>query len=360
MKQSIFPLFAVSLFAAFLVISGPALTGALPQAAAQETPEQPPAGSSNQSGDKSKAKSQDKSQDKSAPKAPEDDDFPVDAGGDIVDRVLEEASSAPADKPAGQRDRDRPGNREPDGARNGARNGDNRAGGAVVEPGKPTKEDVKVIDFGEEEEGPSVEMMTAQDPTPLKHKSLIRKKFRGPAPGGVAAEQLVEVPSRWSAGVQLGGSLVSFAGVDMAEASPVGAGIGVFGEFRASRLIAIRPEARLAWQGSLADNAGTATRLGYVQIPVIVAARVPAGSATLSLGAGPALGVSMRSAIGTADLERFVMSALVDASARKRIGGSEWLVAARYEHGLSNLIQSAGQLVDIRTRVLSLGVGVMF
>lgn len=240
--------------------------------------------------------------------------------------------------------------------------------GSAVQPdgepdGKPdgaAQPPVQVVDFGEEA-GPSVEMMTAQDPTPLKHESLIRKKFRGPAPGGVATEQLVTVPSRWSPGVALGGSFVQFSGADMVEDSPVGAAVGAFAEFRAARLVALHPELRLAWKGALSDDAGAAVRLGYIEVPVLVKALLPVGGATVSVGAGPSLGISLRSAVGDAALERFALSGLVDVSARTRIGGVHWLLDARYEHGLTDLVAtSSSQLADVRSRVMSLGVGVLF
>lgn len=231
--------------------------------------------------------------------------------------------------------------------------------GTQVEPGPPTQ----VVDFTEEA-GPSVEMMTAQDPTPLKHKSLIRKKFRGPEPGGVAAEQLVETPSRWSIGVHLGGSWVRMQGADQDDLSAdgaLGASVAGFAEFRATGLVAIHPELRLSWKGALTDAMGATTQLGYVEIPVLLKAMLPVGGATVALGAGPALAVSLRSAVGDTQLERFTLSGMVDVSARTSLAGTQWLLSARYEHGLSDLASApAMELSPVRPRVLSLGVGAMF
>lgn len=225
--------------------------------------------------------------------------------------------------------------------------------------GQTPQQPTSVVDFGDEEGFGIGEVMTTQDPTPLKHKSLIRKKFRGPKPGGVAAEQLVEVPSRWSTGVHVGGSWVTFAGPEMAGESPVGLAVGVFAEFRATRFVAIQPEARLVMRGALGDESGQSVRLAYLEFPVLARLSRPAGPVTLGAGIGPTLGVSLRSAVGASELARFVLGGLVDLSARTR--GGDWLFALRYEHGLSALGASGlGALGDIRPRTVSLGVGLVF
>lgn len=227
-----------------------------------------------------------------------------------------------------------------------------------------------VVDFGEEEGFGVGEVMTTQDPTPLKHESLIRKKFRGPdaetAAAIAAASAPVETPSPWSLGAHIGVGMASFQGADSSALdSGVGASLGGFARYDMARHFALQPELRFSLKGALPEmsaGAAASVRLTYIEVPILAALQLPLGATVLSGQVGPALGVALPGRIGDADVERFQLSGVLGVSARRTIGAHSYVLDARYEYGLTSVLAGpAGSLgTDIHNSVFSLGLGFGF
>ena len=226
-----------------------------------------------------------------------------------------------------------------------------------------------VVDFGEDEGFGIGDVMTTQDPTPLKHESLIRKKFRGPDPSVVAAsaEPAAPTASRWSLGVHLDLGAAALVGDDAAGLDTgLGGAFGGFAQYAASRHIVVQPGVRLTSRGALpapvAEDPARSQRLLYLEVPALVGLELPAGRAVFGLRAGPSLGVALNGSVGEAEVERFHLAAVLNGFGRVRLGGAEWSLDARFEQGLTSVLaSSAGGLGRaIRHRAMSLGVGYWF
>jgi hypothetical protein len=222
--------------------------------------------------------------------------------------------------------------------------------------GPPTK----VVDFGEEEAFGLGEVMASEDLRPIKRESLLRKKYRGPAPGRAAgASEVSAAPRRVAAGVRAGVSMAGFAGSGAADTdASVGGAIAAMLVYRVSRRVAIQPELALDVRGALAGSTGTTSRLAYVSVPVLARFVVPVGGVELSAGLGPWLGVSLTSRAGDAEIAR------LDAGASAALGVSTpagLALDVRYEHGLADVIASSPTPRGaVRHRGISWMVGYMF
>lgn len=232
---------------------------------------------------------------------------------------------------------------------------------APVGGDKPT-----VIDFGDEEAFATGDVLVTQNPTPLKHESLIRKKFRGPDPNAIPDEPLTARPaSSWHLGVEVGPSVASFGGNDAPDdATRLGGSVGALLLYQAGAHVALQTGAKLSLKGALPDGGDDRVRLMYIDVPLTAKIVLPIGATQLSAGFGPSLGVALTSAAGDADIARLDIGVALDLGARHAFGATDWLLSVRYEHGMANVISSRSTTGDdaptVHNRIVSTSIGYLF
>lgn len=239
---------------------------------------------------------------------------------------------------------------------------------------------VHVVDFGEEEGFGVGEVMTTQDPRPLEHESLLRKRYRGPDPqsadrAALAAEHTspaAGIDKGVTIGVNAGVSMAGFAGPGAAKTrARVGGTVGALLLYRISRRLALQPEIAFAVKGALdrstldSNTSGTA-RLAYVSVPVLLRVLIPVGNVELAAGLGPSLGVALNSQVERAEIARLDLGVSTALGVIWRAGRNALAVDLRYEEGMAGVIASSADMDSanmdgaMRNRTLSLSLGYLF
>ncbi len=225
----------------------------------------------------------------------------------------------------------------------------------------PRRAKPKVIDFGEEEGFGVGEVMVTQDPRPLKHKSLLRKRYQGPDPGTVARiETAAPAPAR-AFGVKAGFNIAGFGGPGAAATSSrFGGMVGVFLSYGVTSRLAVQPEVQLNMKGVVTDPDSESTRLNYITIPILARVKWDVGRTEVAIASGPSLGVALTDRAGQADIERLDLGAVLALGVAVPAGAARLVLDARYEHGLVKATGTGDDNRAIRNRVASLSVGYLF
>jgi hypothetical protein len=190
------------------------------------------------------------------------------------------------------------------------------------------------------------------------------------------------ISHRPSVGVMAGVNLASISGEDISGIdNRTGFLAGVFLTFHVTNTFAIQPEAIYSQKGA-SDNSDpdfkATFKMDYVDFPVLLRFDIPvAGPIRPFFVAGPAFGVQVKCAIAaegsgvsaSADCDlvdesseiqfrkkSFDLSGVAGAGLDFKLGGTTLMVGARYEHGLTDVVQDG----SIKNRTWSVVGGVTF
>ena len=176
-----------------------------------------------------------------------------------------------------------------------------------------------------------------------------------------------------TAGTAIASQKYKASGINISGDSKVGFTAGLFANLGLSENFAFQPGLNFVQKGSKISSGGaTATQtLNYIEVPLNVLYRTPAGSGHFFGGVGPALGYGVSGTAksdgesqdvhfgssDTDDYKPFEFSGNILAGFEFSNG---FLVSANYNHGFNNILNGGGSDASAKNSYIGIRIGYMF